>query len=136
MNKTPSNQEINKGNKKTVAFVGPIIITLIMFVPVYAFIDNAHTKKQAEKHPNIVKNISQQHIFIQDIHDKQERAVSTKVMGKDSADLALFNPGDTVYFYASDYDKRNLFKYGKLLYNKHQIQKRKDLIQMQNIKQK
>ncbi len=129
-------QNLNKENKKTIGFYGPIIIGLIMFVPVVSLIDDVRNKKQAKSHPNIVKNVSKQNIFIQDINDKQERAVSTKVMDKDSADAALFNPGDTVYFYATDYDERNVFEYGKLLYNKKQIQKRNDLIKIQNMKQK
>lgn len=136
MPKTTSNKELNKENKKTIMFYGPIIIALIMFIPVYSIIDNANKKRQAKTHPNIIKNISKEHIFIQDIHDHQERAVSIKVMGEDSVDVPVLHSGDTVYFYAKDYNERNLFEHGKLLYNKKQIQKRNDLIKMQNIKQK
>lgn len=136
MAKKAPTQKLNKENKKTIAFYGPIIIALIMFVPAYALISDAHNTKQAKKHPNIVKSVSNQNIIIQDPNDMQERAISTKMMGRDSVDAQLFNSGDTVYFYASDYNDRNVFEYGKLLYNKKLIQKRKDLIQMQNIKQK
>lgn len=124
--KQESEKKLTKNRNKTILFYGPLVICGILSIPVISIFNGISDNKKAKKHPNVIKEVSSDYFFMQDVHDNEERVVSKKVMRKDSADADYLHAGDTVYFYDCDYDRRITFEYGTLIYNKDTIQKRKD----------
>ena len=126
------NTVLNEDKRKTVGCFAPLIIGGILTMFVIPILATVSDKKQAKKHPNIIRAVYSDYIRMQDINDNEERLVATSVMNNPSI-ANHFRPGDTIYFYDNDYERRLAFQHGTLIYNEDTIQKRIEMKKKQQI---